>query len=90
MADSLTDGISVGMPKNGAFLLSEYPGDRVRIRCDRCGRDGRYRRASLVMRYGADIGLPDLLAKIVIGSGCTRRGDASNPCGAYYQELSAK
>jgi hypothetical protein len=45
---------------NGSLQLSEYPGDMVRLSCEKCGRSGQYRKQKLIERYGADIRLPDL------------------------------
>ncbi len=69
------------------MLLSEYPADLVRLACRRCGRRGQYRRSTLAKRFGADIGLPELLARLVDQAECGQRGSMSAPCGAYYVEL---
>jgi hypothetical protein len=45
----------------GSHSLREFPLDVVRINCERCGRAGSYRRDGLMVRFGADIALPDLL-----------------------------
>ena len=47
---------------NGSLQLREYPGDIVRLSCEKCGRSGQYRKQKLIERYGADMRLPDLLA----------------------------
>src|SRR5262244_271574 len=56
---------------NGSLQLFEYPGDLVRLSCEKCGRSGRYRKQTLIERYGADIRLPDLREEI---AQCERRG----------------
>jgi len=38
---------------NGSLQLSEYPGDMVRLSCEKCGRSGQYRKQKLIERYGA-------------------------------------
>jgi hypothetical protein len=40
---------------NGSLQLSEYPGDMVRLSCEKCGRSGQYRKQKLIEHYGADI-----------------------------------
>ena len=58
------------MPRDGAVLLSEYPADKVRVTCRRCGREGRYDKAALVNRSGRGEKLPDLRLKLAAGMGC--------------------
>ncbi len=48
----------------GSLTLLDYPGDMVRVACDKCGRAGQYRKANLIARFGADIALPDLRHEI--------------------------
>jgi hypothetical protein len=43
----------------------------------------------LIGRYGADIGLPELLGRLVDQAGCDRRGSMSEPCGAFYPDLAS-
>ena len=43
-----------------SLQLRDYPGDMVRLSCEKCGRSGQYRKQTLIERYGADIRLPDL------------------------------
>lgn len=72
------------MPKNGAVLLSEFPGDVVAIACRFCERRGVYKRANLIARYG-DIGLPELLT--ILAADCPRNGNMSHPCSPYFPDL---
>jgi hypothetical protein len=44
----------------GSLQLRGYPGDMVRLSCEKCGRFGQYRKQKLIERYSADIRLPDL------------------------------
>ena len=53
--------------------LHRYPYVLVRIDCEACQRSGRYRLAKLAAKYGANICLEDLLARLA--ANC----DASNP-----------
>jgi hypothetical protein len=55
----------------GSIRLRDYPGDIVRLGCDRCGRSGQYRKQTLIAQYGPDIVLPDLRHEI---AQCERRG----------------
>lgn len=72
----------------GAVRLGDWPGTWVELACRRCDRRGRYRRETLLARYGPDQGMPDLLSEI--SADCPHRqrqrerlafGDR---CGAYY------
>jgi len=44
----------------GSLQLRDYPGDMVRLSCEKCGRSGQYRKQTLIECYGADLRLPDL------------------------------
>ena len=73
-----------------AITLTEYPGDQVLVVCQPCGREGRYSRARLMQQHSADIGLPDVLARIT--AECPKRQDwrQYGPCRAGFTELAAK
>ena len=51
---------------SGAVTLRQIHGTRVMldVRCDRCGRSGRYRVAALVETYGLDTGLPEIASAL--------------------------
>ena len=68
----------------GSTKLSDYPGDTVRLACDKCGRKGKYRKQSLIAQYGGDIALPDLREEI---ANCERRGQMHDMCGVHYLGL---
>lgn len=73
----------------GALTLATYPFDQVRIRCEPCGRDGRYRRSSLIARFGADTSMPDVLGRIT--ADCPRnRPFSPASCQAVYLHLARK
>ena len=56
------------------------------MECKKCGRNGRYRKAALIKKYGGDIVLPDLLA--LIAGDCDKRTALGNQgCGAIYPAL---
>ena len=48
----------------GLLSPTTYPTDPITIRCDRCDRVGRYKRQTLVERYGYNAALPDVLNEI--------------------------
>ena len=56
---------------SGSLQLCDYPGDIVRLSCEKCERSGQYRKQKLIERYGADMRLPDLREEI---AQCERRG----------------
>ena len=55
----------------GALTLAMYPFDDVRICCEPCGREGRYRRTRLIERFGGDMSMPEVLSRIT--EGCPRK-----------------
>jgi hypothetical protein len=69
---------------NGSLQLSEYPGDIVRLSCEKCGRSGQYRKRKLIERYGADMRLLDLREEI---AKCSRRGQTHDACMVRYIDL---
>ncbi len=71
----------------GSLSPATYPTDAVTIRCDHCSRVGRYKRRSLIERYGADSAMPDVLNAV---TGCERNDRLSTDrCKAYFEELRA-
>ena len=71
----------------GSLQLREYPGDLVRLCCEKCGRAGQYQKRNLVERYGADIRSPDLREGI---SQCERHGQMHDACMVRYVDLIPK
>ena len=69
---------------NGSLQLFEYPGDIVRLSCEKCGRSGQYRKQTLINRYGADMRLPDLGEEI---AQCHRAGKMHDTCMVRYHDL---
>jgi len=47
---------------NGSLSLAEYPAAMVRLKCDKCGRAGQYRKTTLIQKYSPDMPLPELHA----------------------------
>jgi hypothetical protein len=68
-------------PMTGSLQFCEYPGDIVRLSCEKCGRSGQYRKRTLIDRYGADIRLPDLREEI---AQCRRHGQMRDACMVRY------
>ena len=52
------------MPRDGALTLSDLREPTLTIRCERCGRYGRYNVRRLIAAHGADAKLPALLATL--------------------------
>jgi hypothetical protein len=75
------------MTGRGAWTVATYPHDLVRLACGRCERQGQYRRAALVQRFGANASVPDVLHRI---AQCPRVGNASDPCGVCYPDLAVQ
>lgn len=49
----------------GTYTLIDYPArSSIEIHCPKCGREGRYRRESLLDRYGPTQALPDVLVAL--------------------------
>ena len=71
----------------GSLQLHEYPGDIVRLSCEKCGRSGQYRKQTLIERYGADMRLPDLRGEI---AKCDRMGKTLDACMVRYPDLIAR
>ena len=72
---------------NGSLQLSEYPGDMVRLSCEKCGRSGQYRKQKLIERYGADMRLPDLRQEFAQRK---RHGQMHDACMVRYVDLVAR
>ena len=69
---------------NGSLRLFEYPGDIVRLSCEKCGRSGQYRKQKLIERYGADMRLPDLREEI---AQCSRQSKMRDGCMVRFVDL---
>ena len=70
----------------GSLTFSEHPSATVQLVCDKCGRQGRYRKATLIDKYGGDVALPDLLR--LIADDCPKKAThGSDLCGVHYVGL---
>ena len=66
------------MPRSsGSPTIKDFPTDRIEVECKKCGRHRRYRKATLIEKYGSDIVLPDLLG--LIASDCEEWQVLGNP-----------
>ena len=72
---------------NGSPNTKDFPTDPIEIKCQKCGRHGRYRKAMLVGKYGSEIVLPDLLG-LIAGNCELRSGLGNRGRGAIYPALS--
>ena len=59
------------------LTIADHPTDPIEIDYQRCGRHVRYRKATLIEKYGSDIVLPDLLG--LIASDCEEWQALGNP-----------
>ena len=72
--------------RNGSLKIADHPGDPIKIDCQKCGRHGRYRKVTLIEKYGSDTVLPDLIG--LLANDCEYRGRLGNQgCGAIYPTL---
>ncbi len=60
--------------------LHRYPGEKVHVTCSTCQRGGRFDKAALIERVGANAPLPELRLRLAEGLGCetaakTRAGE---------------
>ena len=73
--------------RSGSLFITDHPTNPIEIDCQKCGRNGHYRKAALIEKYGNDTRLPDLLA--LIAGDCELRNKLGNQgCGALYPALS--
>ena len=71
----------------GSIKLRDHSGDVMRLTRDRCGRAGRYYKANLIARYGADILLPDLREEI---AQCVLARKMHDACAVHYLGLTPR
>ena len=70
------------------MLLTDYPYDVVNVSCKKCDRRGRYKKQTLIERYGDDIVVPELRWRL--SADChraTNRQLGTDPCGIVYADL---
>ena len=78
--------IGATLPHDHRLTITRHdPTNAITIRCDRCSPVGRYKRRTLIERFGPDAAMPDVLNAI---TACERNGRLSvERCEAYYEEL---
>ena len=71
---------------SGSLTIADHPTDPIEIDCQKCGRQGRYRKATLIEKYGSNTILPGLLA-LIAGDYEFRNKLGNHGCGALYPAL---
>jgi hypothetical protein len=64
-----------------ANTLAECERPMIRLICDKCGRKGQYRKATLVGKFGPDVLMPDLLRRI---ADCPQYDPLNGRCSVKY------
>jgi hypothetical protein len=77
------------MPRNGAIIFSDLIGklDAVRVTCERCGRNGRYRLQTLIAKHGGDASIPDWLGELTADCSIKQAQNWSDRCAARCPDL---
>jgi hypothetical protein len=79
----------VAMPRDGAIIFSDLIGklDLLRVRCEKCGRDGRYGLPRLIDQRGRDAKVIDWLDELT--ADCLKKSahNMSDQCGAKIPDL---
>lgn len=66
------------MPKNGAYIVSDLPKARLfEIVCEPCKRAGRFKRETLIKRFGPDEIIPTVIARL---ADCPKHGQFHDSC----------
>jgi hypothetical protein len=78
--------VQIAAMTTGSLTLSEHPGATVQIVCEKCGRQGQYRKATLIDKCGGDVAPPDLLR--LVAADCPKKAThGSDLCGVHYVGL---
>ena len=77
------------MPSHGAIIFSDLIGklDTLRVTCDRCGRNGRYRVQSLIAERGGDGNVVDWLDELTADCPIKRASNWADRCAARCPDL---
>lgn len=73
------------MRRYNSPTLADLPHRMIGLECAKCGRRGRYLKATLLKRYGPDVVLPELLHRI---AQCERHEKLGDACGVSYDAQS--
>ena len=77
------------MPRDGATILSDLIGklDAVRVRCERCGRNGRYRLERLIADRGTNGKIVDWLDELTADCSIKQAQNWGDRCAARCPDL---
>lgn len=77
------------MPRDGAIIFSDLIGklDLLRVRCDKCERDGCYGLSRLIAKRGRDGKVIDWLDELTADCPKKQARKLNDPCGARMPEL---
>jgi len=77
------------MPRDGAIIFSDLIGklDLLRVRCEKCGRDGYYGLAKLINKRGRDAKVIDWLDQITADCSKKTAHTMNDQCGARCPDL---
>ena len=69
-----------------SLTIADHSTGPIEIDCPKCGRQGRYRKATLIEKHGSDIVMLNLLA-LIAGDREVRVRLSNQGCGAIYPSL---
>jgi hypothetical protein len=77
------------VPGDGATILGDLIGklDAVRVTCERCGRNNRYRLESLIAEHGGDVSEPDWLAQLTADCSIKQAQNWGDRCAGRCPDL---
>jgi hypothetical protein len=77
------------MPRDGAIIFSDLIGklDMLRVRCDKCGRDGCYGLSRLINKRGCDAKVIDWLDEITADCPKKSAHNMNDQCAAKCPDL---
>jgi hypothetical protein len=77
------------MPRNGAIMFNDLVNrlDALRVTCERCGRNGRYRLESLIAERGPDANVPDWLHKLTVTCEIKQAQNWRDRCATHCPDL---
>ncbi len=68
------------------ITLADHPAHMVRLACTKCERRGRFRKATLIERYGADKNMVDLRLELAAGCPKIAANQIMDMCGVFYPD----
>ena len=81
--------LKTDMPSDGEIIFSDLIGklDLLRVRCDKCERDGCYGLSRLIDKRGRDAKVIDWLDELTAECPKKIAHNMKDPCGARCQDL---